>query len=62
MSEKAKEQYELLLDILELCEIYYDEQEFEDRKDEYIAYYNVSETNEQRTKSKTNGYSHKEYA
>ena len=39
MSEKAKEQYELLLDILDLCEIYYDEQEFEDRKDEYIAYF-----------------------
>ena len=41
MSEKAKKQYELLLDILGLCEIYYDEQEFEDRKEEYIAYCNI---------------------
>ena len=36
-SDKAKEQYELLLDILDLCEIYYDEQELEDMKYEYIA-------------------------
>ena len=45
MSEKAKEQYELLLDILGLCEIYYDEQEFEDRKEEYTAYWNVGQGN-----------------
>ena len=29
MSEKTKEQYELLYAILDLCTIYYDEKEFE---------------------------------
>ena len=38
MSKKAKEQYELLLELLDLCEIYYDEQEFEDKKNEYCEY------------------------